>query len=251
MHPVPVPSGPARAPRRRPAAARWLAVGAAVVAFGGASVAAASAPPTDAPPESGSGSAPAGLPGTCAALPAESVAGDTTASATLAAPDTMAAGDAPTDSAAAPDGPFVQTAESEYGTILVDAECRTLYGFTKDTDGESRCVEGCATAWPALSVADGTMPALEEGLDASLFSIVEHPESGPMLKIGDWPLYYFASDVAPGDMNGQGLNGVWWVVAPDGSLIETAPPGTDAADSAATATATEAMGSEPSASAGY
>ena len=42
-----------------------------------------------------------------------------------------------------------------------------------------------------------------------------------MLKIGDWPLYYFAGDTAPGETNGQGVGGVWWVVAPDGTLIET------------------------------
>ena len=37
------------------------------------------------------------------------------------------------------------------------------------------------------------------------------------------PLYYFASDAKPSDTKGQGLNKVWWVVAPDGSLVKSAP----------------------------
>ena len=34
-----------------------------------------------------------------------------------------------------------------------------------------------------------------------------------------WPLYYFQGDEAAGDANGQGLNDVWWVVAPDGTHV--------------------------------
>ncbi len=39
---------------------------------------------------------------------------------------------------------------------------------------------------------------------------------------GGWPLYFFAGDEAPGDINGQGVNDVWFVVAPDGTMIERA-----------------------------
>ena len=37
----------------------------------------------------------------------------------------------------------------------------------------------------------------------------------------DLPLYYWASDNAPGDVSGQGVQGVWFVVAPDGSMLTT------------------------------
>ena len=86
------------------------------------------------------------------------------------------------------------------------------------------------------------MPALADELDPSLFSVVEHPD-GPMLKVGDWPLYYFAGDAAPGDMNGQGVGGNWWVVAPDGTLIsEEGTEDTEAAEGSDAAEATEAAG---------
>ncbi len=102
--------------------------------------------------------------------------------------------------------------------MLVDADGMTLYAFTKDTAGEPTCTGGCADAWP---------PALVEGelsvgdLDASLFSTVENPAGGTQMKAGDFPLYRFAGDGAPGDVSGQGSGGNWFVVAPDGSLIRS------------------------------
>lgn len=164
----------------------------------------ATAPAASAPADTGAGSAPAG----------SAPAGTTEGSA------------APTDSEAPGSGPFVQIAESaEYGPILVDGDCRTLYGFTPDADGEPTCIDDCASAWPPLFVTEDAVPPLADELDPSLFSVVEHPE-GAMLKVGDWPLYYFASDAAPGDVLGQGVGGVWFVVSPDGTLVEGDDGGT-------------------------
>ena len=116
-------------------------------------------------------------------------------------------------------GPFVQIAESpEYGPILVDADCRALYVFANDSSGEPTCVDDCAAAWPPLFVPSDSVPPLADELDSSLFSVVQHPD-GAMLKVGDWPLYYFAHDTAPGHTNGQGVGGVWWLVTPDGTPI--------------------------------
>jgi predicted lipoprotein with Yx(FWY)xxD motif len=160
--------------------------------------------------------------------------------ATEAPGATMAEGSVP-----AVEGPFVQIVETdEYGPILADSQCHTLYGFTNDTDGESTCFDDCAATWPPLFVPDDSVPPLADELDPSLFSVVEHPE-GSMLKIGDWPLYLFGPDTAPGDINGQGVGGVWWVVAPDGTLIET-----DEGETEGTTAGSEApAGSEPAASA--
>jgi predicted lipoprotein with Yx(FWY)xxD motif len=144
-------------------------------------------------------------------------------------------------------GAFVQVAESEeYGQILVDAECRTLYVFSQDVDGEPTCVDDCAANWPPLFVTDEAVPPLADELDPSLFSVVEHPD-GAMLKVGDWPLYYFANDAAPGDVNGQGVGGVWWVVGPDGTPFEetTETEGTASADGSAAPAASAPAASIP------
>jgi predicted lipoprotein with Yx(FWY)xxD motif len=146
--------------------------------------------------------------------------------------------EAPSDTGgAAAAGAFVQIAESEeYGPILVDAECRSLYMFANDAEGEPTCTDDCATNWPPLFVDGDAVPALADELDPALFSVVEHAE-GPMLKVGDWPLYYFAGDAAPGDINGQGVGGVWWLISPDGTPYEEAPEGTAPADTGAAGTA--------------
>jgi predicted lipoprotein with Yx(FWY)xxD motif len=187
-------------------------------AMGATSEPMAGAGPSDCPAitEEAEGTAPAG---TEAAAGTEAPAG-TEAMATEAPAGTEAmTSEAPAGSVAAVSGPFVQIAETdEYGPILADHECRTVYTFAPDGDagGEPTCVDDCAVNWPPLLVPDGSVPALADELDPSLFSVVEHPE-GPQLKVGDWPLYYFAGDSGPSQTNGQGIGGVWWLVSPDGT----------------------------------
>ncbi len=110
-----------------------------------------------------------------------------------------------------------KTAESPLGAIVVNGEGVTLYGFTKDVDGTPTCVDACADAWPA-AIVDGELAV--EGLDPALFSVVERPDGGQQLKMGKWPLYSFSGDAAPGDVNGQGSGGSWFVVAQDGKLVK-------------------------------
>jgi predicted lipoprotein with Yx(FWY)xxD motif len=95
----------------------------------------------------------------------------------------------------------------------------TLYGFTKDTDGAPTCQGDCANAWPPLLVDGAELP---DGLDPAVFSVVERPDGTSQLVAGAWPLYRFAGDAAPGDTNGQGSGGVWFVVDPVGGLIKDA-----------------------------
>lgn len=130
------------------------------------------------------------------------------------------------DAAAAPeaaaDAPVGQ-GDTGLGTVLVDAEGLTLYGLTDDTGGVPTCDGACAEAWPPLTV-DG--PDLPAGLDPGLYNVVERSDGTFQLAAGEWPLYRFAGDAAPGDTNGQGSGGVWFAAAPDGSLIgapNTAP----------------------------
>ena len=59
-----------------------------------------------------------------------------------------------------------------------------------------------------------------QGLDQPLFSTVDRPDGSMQLKMGKWPLYTFSGDAAPGDVNGQGSGGSWFVVAQDGKLVK-------------------------------
>ena len=118
--------------------------------------------------------------------------------------------------AAAGSGVALAAAESSLGTVLVDAAGLTLYAFTPDTGGVPTCVDACADAWPP-AVVDGE-PTVD-GVDAALVTTVEHPAGGTQLVVDGHPLYTFAGDAAPGDVNGHGSGDVWFAVASDGSLI--------------------------------
>jgi len=115
----------------------------------------------------------------------------------------------------------VAVSKSKLGEILADAEGRTLYAFTVDKGGTSACYQQCAKAWPALTVTGD--PSAGTGVEASLLGTTTRTDGGAQVTYKGMPLCYFAGDSKPSDTKGQGLNKVWWVVAPDGSLVRTAP----------------------------
>ena len=129
--------------------------------------------------------------------------------------DEAAGEEAPGDEAA---GTTVAVASSDLGDIVVDGEGRTLYMFAPDEGGEPTCTDACAETWP---VVEGPATA-GEGVDEALLSTAAHPSGATQVTYGDWPLYLFANDTAPGDVNGQGVNDVWFVVGPDGEPIRDA-----------------------------
>ncbi len=112
----------------------------------------------------------------------------------------------------------VAVASTSLGDVLVDGKGRTLYAFTKDKGDQSVCSGKCAAAWPALTVTGAATPG--SGVQASLLSTAKQANGTTQVTYGGKPLYYFAGDAAPGDTKGQGLNGVWFVVRADGSLVQ-------------------------------
>ena len=109
----------------------------------------------------------------------------------------------------------------EYGEILVDGGGMTLYMFDSDARGEgsSACYDGCASAWPPLTIEGEPVTGENVGAELTTFE----REGGDRQVAGNgWPLYSFASDSEPGDAAGQGVNGVWWVLTPAGVPIRPA-----------------------------
>jgi predicted lipoprotein with Yx(FWY)xxD motif len=110
----------------------------------------------------------------------------------------------------------VSAAQSDLGTILVDPDGFTLYVFTQDTDGESTCYEGCAALWPP--VPGDT--AISSDLDGSIFGTTSRTDGTEQLTVNGQPLYLYTPDASAGDVNGQGVGGVWFVVGTNGEMIE-------------------------------
>ncbi|HEY8449807.1 MAG TPA: stalk domain-containing protein, partial [Bacillota bacterium] len=103
---------------------------------------------------------------------------------------------------------------SELGDYLVDTYGRSLYLFTRDEDGMSACYDRCAENWPPLR----GMPSAAGGLSGAIGSTSRTDGSSQVTYHGR-PLYYFARDIVAGDTNGQGLNGVWYLVSPTGEAV--------------------------------
>ena len=133
------------------------------------------------------------------------------------APSETAAPAGPTTTAAQEaSGATVAVANSSLGDVLVDADGRTLYAFTKDQGDQSACSGECAANWPALT---GTATA-GTGAQAALLSTATQADGSSQVTYGGKPLYYFAGDAKPGDTNGQGVGDVWFAVTGDGQLVK-------------------------------
>ncbi|WP_323959413.1 hypothetical protein GC088_12880 [Arthrobacter sp. JZ12] len=110
-------------------------------------------------------------------------------------------------------------AETDLGEVVVDAEGMVLYYFTQDeaNSGVSACEGGCLEAWPPVLTETEEVEA--EGVTGELGTI-ETPDGQLQVTINGMPIYYYAEDEAPGDTNGQGVNDVWYVIGPDGTMIQ-------------------------------
>jgi predicted lipoprotein with Yx(FWY)xxD motif len=106
------------------------------------------------------------------------------------------------------------------GSFLVDDKNMTLYLFTKDTPNTTVCYDKCATAWPPLLTTGN--PVAGDGVDASKLGTITRKDGTTQVTYNTWPLYYYEKDKAPGDVVGQDVGGVWFVVSADGEKVETA-----------------------------
>lgn len=111
----------------------------------------------------------------------------------------------------------VMVSTTALGDTLVDGSGRAVYLFDNDSDGTSACYDQCATSWPPL-VVQGE-PVAGEGADVARLGTIERTDGTMQVTYAGHPLYHFAGDENPGDVNGHGLNDVWWLVRPDGTAI--------------------------------
>jgi predicted lipoprotein with Yx(FWY)xxD motif len=112
----------------------------------------------------------------------------------------------------------LSTADSSLGKIVVNGKGMTAYYFTKDTkdSGVSACTGACETSWPAI-YSESDTPTVD-GVTGTVGTIAT-PDGEKQITINGMPIYTYAKDMAAGDVNGQGVGGVWWVIAPDGTMM--------------------------------
>ncbi|MGW4483882.1 SCO0930 family lipoprotein [Amycolatopsis sp. NPDC004368] len=127
------------------------------------------------------------------------------------------------------------------GPAVVDQDGFTLYLFTKDSKkpSKSTCDGDCAKQWPPV-LTSGDVKL--DGIDTKLLGNVKRADGTTQVTLGGWPLYRFAKDTAPGEANGMGVKGTWFVIEPNGckTAAKTAPKTTASAPT--TSAAADASG---------
>lgn len=115
----------------------------------------------------------------------------------------------------------MKVASSSAGQIVVDSKGMSLYFFTKDVkdSGKSACVDACLTAWPIFTTTSDA-PTVE-GVTGTVGTITS-PDGKKHVTLNGMPLYYYAKDKAPGDVTGQGVGSVWYLVGPTGEMVKGA-----------------------------
>src|SRR5262249_5603827 len=102
-----------------------------------------------------------------------------------------------------------------------NSEGRTLYYRTTDTPSASTCTGGCASTWPPLLTSGS--PVAAASLPGKLGSLGD--ANGTQVTYNGHLLYTYAGDSKPGDTNGEGIEGVWFVATPPLAIL-SAPTGT-------------------------
>jgi predicted lipoprotein with Yx(FWY)xxD motif len=105
------------------------------------------------------------------------------------------------------------TVNGQSKTVLTNAKGLTLYYFTSDSATQSALSRSCLRVWPPLLFSGSGGPTSSSSLSGKLS--VQTDVNGNQIEYNGHPLYTFSGDSAPGQTNGEGLYGVWFVVTPN------------------------------------
>ena len=114
----------------------------------------------------------------------------------------------------------IRTHSTRFGIVLTDASGRSVYLFVSDTGTTSTCYNACAAIWPPVTTA-GT-PTAKAPAQSALLGTTLRRDGGKEVTYAGHPLYYYASDQNPGDVNGQNLNSfgaLWFLLKPSGDKV--------------------------------
>jgi predicted lipoprotein with Yx(FWY)xxD motif len=107
--------------------------------------------------------------------------------------------------------------DSEFGSVLFDANGQVVYVFENDRPNRSNCTSAdCVRAWPPVLTREE--PTAGEGVDASLVGTIRRSDGALQVTYDGRPLYFYEHE-APGEIRCHNVDlhgGLWWVVTPSG-----------------------------------
>ncbi len=105
------------------------------------------------------------------------------------------------------------TVKGQSETVLTDGQGRTLYYFTADTATQSAVSSNLAKIWHPLLFTGSGGPTSSTSLTGKLSVLTD--ANGNQVEYNGHPLYTFSGDTAPGQTNGEGVAGMWYVTTPN------------------------------------
>jgi predicted lipoprotein with Yx(FWY)xxD motif len=126
-------------------------------------------------------------------------------------------------SGTATSGVVIGARSTHIGTVLVNAQGKTLYWFAIDTPTTSKCTGACATYWPPVIGKPTAAPGAKLTMG---FGTIKRSGGQLQATYDGHPLYTYAADSAAGQTGGNGLNisgGLWWAMTPSGAKPGPAP----------------------------
>jgi predicted lipoprotein with Yx(FWY)xxD motif len=127
-------------------------------------------------------------------------------------------------------GPTLKLATSDrVGSHIVDGNGRALYYFGEDlpatasTAAVSNCSGACSAAWPSYHAGNDIV----SGINPSDVGEITRTDGTKQTTYLGWPLYHYAGDLGPNDLNGEGVSDIWFVLhdkAYSIALLSTARP---------------------------
>lgn len=104
------------------------------------------------------------------------------------------------------------TYNSMVGNYLADGAGYTLYIYARDTpySNSSQCTGACSSLWPPFYANGIILSQSASQLNSSDFGTISRPDGLMQTTYLGHPLYTYSGDKSPGEVNGQGLLGVWF-----------------------------------------
>ena len=105
--------------------------------------------------------------------------------------------------------------DSKLGPIITDDKGMTLYMFTPDARNVSNCEGACLNVWPPVMLkSDETLSSV--GVDGNLrrskLGVAMRFDGSRQVTYNGFPLYWWVRDKTPGDITGQWVGNVWFVL---------------------------------------
>ena len=116
------------------------------------------------------------------------------------------------------------THSTSMGTVLTNAQGKTLYWFAIDTPTKSNCTGSCLTFWPPVP---GPAVAASGTTLAHGFGTITGANGKTQATYAGHPLYTYVGDSAAGQINGNGKNlsgGLWWAMTSSGAKLGAKAP---------------------------